>query len=620
MSVLYVSDLDGTLLRSNETTSEYTNNVINNLTERGMIFSYATARSLVTAKKVTSGINAKIPLIVYNGAFVVDNITEDILVANYFDSRVNFVLDDLFANKIYPIVYAYIDGKEKFSFVPELCSDGANKFLDSRKGDIRTNAVRTIDDLKKGNIFYITCIDEPQKLEPIYEKYRDSCHCVYQTEIYTNEQWLEIMPLNASKAKAIKQLQSLLKCEKVVVFGDGRNDIDMFEMADESYAVQNAHEDLKRIATSIIFSNDEDGVAKWLDEKFAMTARGRSSLPVTYREYEFSKGFPLLLMQGTRISDHVDFIHFHNCIEIALCKKGTMTWNLENTYVRVNEGDFLFLPPFYTHASFFPPQADTDVCCHYLFFNPQEVLTPFYPKGLPEEMFWYRYADFPKIFREGDFQQEAALVRLIIETILRKEKYCLQTVSGLLETLLIRLYRWQQERQAAFPQKISAESRQEGLDSSQAVCFAESRPENFRAQLFPAISYMDREYAQEPDIALLAQLCGLSEKQFLTCFRKAFRQTPLQYLRGVRIRKACLCLISTEDSILSIALETGFHSHSGFSRTFRDIMGCSPQTFRNEKREILKSAPKYAPYKASGEIGVEPAVISNLSIRKIPLI
>lgn len=268
MGILYVSDLDGTLLGSNERTSEYTNNVINSLTERGMVFSYATARSLITAKKVTSGIIAKIPLIVYNGAFVVDNLTEDILIANYFDDGVDSMLDDLFANKVYPIVYAYIDGKEKFSFVPELCSNGMNKFLDSRKGDVRTNAVSSINDLKSGSVFYITCIDEPQKLGPLYEKYKDSYHCVYQTEIYTKEQWLEIMPLNASKAKAVKQLQSLLDCEKLVVFGDGKNDIDMFELADESYAVQNAHEDLKRIATSIISSNDEDGVAKWLDEHF----------------------------------------------------------------------------------------------------------------------------------------------------------------------------------------------------------------------------------------------------------------------------------------------------------------------------------------------------------------
>lgn len=63
-------------------------------------------------------------------------------------------------------------------------------------------------------------------------------------------------------------MQVLLKCEKLVVFGDGKNDIDMFELADESYAVENAHEDLKRHATAIIPSNDDDGVAKWLDSKF----------------------------------------------------------------------------------------------------------------------------------------------------------------------------------------------------------------------------------------------------------------------------------------------------------------------------------------------------------------
>ena len=96
MSDLYVSDLDGTLLRSNEVTSEYTNQVINSLVDKGMIFSYATARSLITAKKVTKGINAKIPLIVYNGAFVIDNITEKILIANYFDNSIQPVLEDLF--------------------------------------------------------------------------------------------------------------------------------------------------------------------------------------------------------------------------------------------------------------------------------------------------------------------------------------------------------------------------------------------------------------------------------------------------------------------------------------------------------------------------------------------
>jgi len=42
----------------------------------------------VTAKKVTKGLNSHIPVIVYNGTFVMDNVTEEILIANYFDDGI----------------------------------------------------------------------------------------------------------------------------------------------------------------------------------------------------------------------------------------------------------------------------------------------------------------------------------------------------------------------------------------------------------------------------------------------------------------------------------------------------------------------------------------------------
>ena len=265
---LYVSDLDGTLLRSDQRTSAYTNRVINSLTEKGMIFSYATARSLVTAKKVTAGLDARIPLIIYNGAFIMDNRTEEIIDAVYFDGSVQDLLDRLFAEGIYPIVYAYINGKEKFSFVPELASEGVKTFAESRAGDIRTNIVQAPEELRKGNLFYITCIGDPAKLKPLYEAYKDRYHCVYQVDIYSRDQWLEIMSREASKANAVRRLKALLNCDEVIAFGDGKNDIDLFEAADRSYAVANADGELKSLATGILLSNDEDGVARFLEETY----------------------------------------------------------------------------------------------------------------------------------------------------------------------------------------------------------------------------------------------------------------------------------------------------------------------------------------------------------------
>lgn len=268
MKTLYVSDLDGTLLQSSERTSQYTNETINALIERGMLFSYATARSYLTASKVTAGLRTDIPLVVYNGAALVDGGDGSPMLKNFFGAEIEEVLGDLFANGIYPIVYAYLEGREVFSYIPARCTPGMVTFLGSRKGDPRTHIAADEEELCQGEIFYLTCIDQKEKLEPLYEKYKDRFHCVFQTELYTREQWLEIMPLAASKSHAIEQLKKQLGCERLVVFGDGKNDMDMFEIADECYAVENAVPELKAMATAVIGSNDRDGVARWLEEHY----------------------------------------------------------------------------------------------------------------------------------------------------------------------------------------------------------------------------------------------------------------------------------------------------------------------------------------------------------------
>ncbi len=269
MKTLYISDLDGTLLTSDQRTSDFTNKTINELTNKGMLFSYATARSFNTSKIVTTGLKVKMPIIVYNGTLIKDGTTGDVLIKNSFNKQqAEELLYDLIQNGIYPIVYSFTDGAEHFSYIIEKVSKAESEFLFTRKGDPRDRPVESLTELISGEVFYFTCIDDQRKLEPIYNKYKDIHKCFCQRDIYTGEQWLEIIPEAASKANAVKQLKKLTGCDKTVVFGDGINDIDMFLTADESYAVENADPAVKHFATGIIASNNDDGVAKFLLEHF----------------------------------------------------------------------------------------------------------------------------------------------------------------------------------------------------------------------------------------------------------------------------------------------------------------------------------------------------------------
>ena len=74
------------------------------------------------------------------------------VIDTLFDDSVYFVLEELFRSGVYPIVYAHIGDKEKFSFVPQLCTKGMKTFLESRKGDIRTNAVNSLSELGNNEI------------------------------------------------------------------------------------------------------------------------------------------------------------------------------------------------------------------------------------------------------------------------------------------------------------------------------------------------------------------------------------------------------------------------------------------------------------------------------------
>ncbi len=268
-NTLYITDLDGTLLNREDRVPAFSIQALNSLIQQGLRLTCATARSWSSAKKVTAGVEFNLPLAAYNGAFLVDPRTGEFLQEHSFSQEESaFVQNLLFQHGVSPLVYAFIDGRERVSWRPDFENDGISHYIGSRRGDERFRSVKTDRELHTGKAFYYTCIGEKKNLLPVWEAVRDreDYTVTFQQELYRPEWWLEIMPKKATKAHAAKELKALLGCEKLVVFGDALNDLPLFQAADQCYAVENAVPELKAAATEIIGGNEENGVARWLLE------------------------------------------------------------------------------------------------------------------------------------------------------------------------------------------------------------------------------------------------------------------------------------------------------------------------------------------------------------------
>lgn len=268
MKTLFVSDLDGTLLTAKETVSEYSLRLLNKLIdEDGVLFTYATARSLNSAAKAVWGLRQNLPVILYNGAIIMEPWNGNKLYNSHFTGTVRAdIRRILHEYDVWPLVYSFLGNKERVSWLRGRETEGMKRYLSRRAGDPRLNPVDSPDELKDDEIFYYTYIDAKERTDVLHAVFEKDARfrCIYQQETYQSDYWLEIMPAGTSKGAAATVLKERLGAEKLVAFGDALNDRELFRAADEAYAVENADEELKKVATAVIGYSEEDSVSKFI--------------------------------------------------------------------------------------------------------------------------------------------------------------------------------------------------------------------------------------------------------------------------------------------------------------------------------------------------------------------
>jgi AraC family transcriptional regulator len=82
------------------------------------------------------------------------------------------------------------------------------------------------------------------------------------------------------------------------------------------------------------------------------------------------------------------------------------------------------------------------------------------------------------------------------------------------------------------------------------------------------------------NLAALATESGYSYTGFIHAFRAQTGLSPYKYIVQLRLRRAKRLMRNRSLTLLEIALESGFASHSHFTHAFREHFGCAPSHFR----------------------------------------
>lgn len=253
---LVVSDMDGTLLNSRHELSPEFFPLLEKMKSRNIKFVAASGRQYYNLLEKFKEVADDIYFIAENGSYVVHR-KQDLLVQSMDPGLTREQLKVARGiNGVYPILcgkkQAYIEDRNE-------------KFLKNVK--LYYERFKFVDDLlqvENDDILKIALCDlngAETNSYPHFEHLKDQLQVKVSGEI-----WLDLSHLLANKGRALDKLQKKLACtyNETMAFGDYLNDLELIQQARYSYAVANAHSEIKSAAKFITKSNDEGGVIEVL--------------------------------------------------------------------------------------------------------------------------------------------------------------------------------------------------------------------------------------------------------------------------------------------------------------------------------------------------------------------
>lgn len=267
MRTLYLTDLDGTLLRDDQRVSSFSENVLNRAMEQGILFSLATARSLIGLRLLPlDGLHFRTPLVLMNGVMLYDMAQKRIVQSCEMPApAVAAILEACAAEGKNPFLYR-TRGNEVHAFFTELTSEGERVFYRKRSAAM-PELFHRLNAYEVGEAVFFSMQDKKERLERVRRRLDDLpglASTLYKDNYMEDNWYLEIFSAEGGKDKGARRLQQLVGADRLVAFGDNLNDLPLFAAADVACCVRSGQPAAREAADLLVDGNNDDGVARYM--------------------------------------------------------------------------------------------------------------------------------------------------------------------------------------------------------------------------------------------------------------------------------------------------------------------------------------------------------------------
>lgn len=261
--------------------------------------------------------------------------------------------------------------------------------------------------------------------------------------------------------------------------------------------------------------------------------------------------------------------HFHNLMEIAICRMGTGEIYFEHEKFEYKKDDVLIIPRNFSHTII--SHSGEKSFWEYIYLKPSVLLEKVYNAETRKKMKLLEEIEYrPFLKSKKDAGVLITELDLIMDQYRRKEYEYKISIDGLLLALLLEIARINHK------------------DHEKPEFEKKTNPEKVEV-LGVALDYIEENFAKDLRISDISQAAYVSETYLRKLFMECCSVSPMHYAKMIRIEHACELLKKKDVNINEVAFQVGYTNLSTFINNFKCITGETPKQWKqNKKKKTLQ--------------------------------